>query len=116
MSRLFIACILAGLVALPSGAFAFNAENRHKVAPVDGAVFEVVGQPGSSPANFWCAAADYARDRLGARDNARVYLVAGRGAAQSEPGRTGVRFTLEPGAAGITPVRPQLSLSVDVIG
>jgi hypothetical protein len=108
--------VLAFLAIAPSAAFAYIAENRHSVAPVSGAVFEVVGEPGSGAQQYWCAAGEYARDRLGARSNARVYIVRGRGPAQSEPGATAVRFTIDPGAAGVTPISPRLSLSVDAIG
>ena len=107
--------ITACLALLPLGAQAYTAKNRLKVAPVDGAVFEVVARVGSGAREFWCAAADYAFAQ-GARSNARVYLVSGRQPSVTQPGKRAVRFTLDPQAAGITPLSPQLSLTVKVPG
>ena len=112
--RRLIALVTA-LAVLPLSAHAFTAQNRHKVADIGGGVFEVVGQPGSGARQFWCAAGDYAFSR-GAATNARVYLVEGRGPSVSQPGRTAVRFTTNPQAAGITPINPQLTLNVKAIG
>lgn len=107
----------AALIAtLPLGANAYTAKNRLSVAPVDGAVFEVVGNAGGTGArDFWCAAGEYAFSQ-GAASNTRIYLVSGRQPSVSEPGRTAVRFTLSPQAAGIAPISPQLVLSVNVPG
>ncbi len=107
--------LAAVLVFAPAALYAFTATNRLSVADVDSAVFEVVAVPGSGPRQFWCAAGQYALSK-GARSNARIYLVSGRQPSVSEPGRTAVRFTLNPDAAGITPVEPQLTLNVDVTG
>ena len=106
----------ATLIALlPLGAQAFTAKNRLTVAPVTSAVFEVVGQPGSGAAQFWCAAGEYALNQ-GARSNARIYVESGRQGSVTEPGKTAVRFTLSPDAAGVTPISPQLTLSTEAVG
>ena len=47
---------------------------------------------------MWCAAADYARDVLGARGTHRIYVARDRAPGQRGP----VRFTLDP--SGLTPV------------
>lgn len=108
--------LTACLAALPISAHAFTTNNSYGVAPVNEAVFEVVSRRGaSSPRGFWCAAGQYAFS-LGVRTNTRIYLVSGRQPSVTDPGRTAVRFTLAPEAAGITPINPQLSLSVDVPG
>lgn len=104
------------LALLPLSAQAFTAKNRHNVAAIDAAVFEVVGRPGSGARDFWCAAGEYAHRSLRARSNARIYLVSGRQNSASQPGRTAVRFTLSPEAAGITPISPQLVLNVTTPG
>lgn len=109
--------ILAALAAtmLPLGAHAFTAKNRLTVSQIDAAVFEVVGRPGSGAREIWCAAGDYARSQ-NVPSNTRIYLESGRQPAVSRPGRTAVRFTLSPEAAGVTPIPPQLVLNVDVPG
>lgn len=107
---------LAAITALlPLGAQAYTATNRLKVAPISDSVFEVVARGGTGARDFWCAAGDYAL-KQGARSNARIYLAGGRQPSVSEPGRTATRFTLSPDAAGITPIAPQLVLTVDVVG
>ncbi len=113
-----VAIALAALsIAAPAAAKEFKAVNKLTVGQITPAVFEVVSRPGKSGANnFWCGAADYARQRLGARGNARIYLVQPRGASTLSPGRSGVRFTLDPAAAGIEPIPPRTSLSVDHVG
>ncbi|MCE8009366.1 hypothetical protein [Aestuariivita sp.] len=114
MRRAF--AIAALIATLPFSAQAFTAENRLNVADIGGGVYEVVGRPGISGARqFWCAAGDYAFS-LGVPTNTRVYLVSGRQPSVTEPGRTAVRFTLDPRAAGITPLTPQLVLTVKVPG
>ena len=93
-----------------------SAINRFPVAQVDAATFEVIARGGRVGArDYWCAAGDYGLSQ-GIRSNTRVYLAVAEGPSVASPGRTAVRFTFDPQAAGITPVSPQLSLSVDVVG
>lgn len=117
MLRPFAIALAALSIAAPAAAKDFRAANKLTVAQITPAVFEVVSRPGKSGANnFWCGAADYARQRLGAPGNARIYLVQGRSPSTLSPGRAGVRFTLDPAAAGIEPIAPRTSLSVDHVG
>jgi hypothetical protein len=109
--------LVALSIAAPAAAKEFKAVNKLTVGQITPAVFEVVSRPGKSGANnFWCAAADYARKHLAAPGNARVYVAQARGASTLTPGRSGVRFTLDPAAAGIEPIAPRTSLSVDHVG
>lgn len=97
---LFIAA-LCSLVPLAGHAQVFRAENRVAVVGVaDG--FEVRGDGGLGARGVWCAAADYARDVLGAHGFARLYIAEGRapGLGQRDP----VRFTLDPTGLRPTPV------------
>ncbi|WP_050930256.1 hypothetical protein [Aestuariivita boseongensis] len=110
-----LAAFATAIAMLPLSAQAFTAKNRLTVAPVSNSVFEVVGLPGSGASHFWCAAGEYALAQ-GAASSARIYLASGRQPSVSRPGRTAVRFTLAPDAAGVTPLAPQLTLSVDVPG
>ncbi len=101
---------------LPFAANAYTAKNRLTVAPVENSAFEVVGRAGGTgPRDYWCAAGEYAFSQ-GARGNSRVYLVSGPQPSVSNPGRTAVRYTLTPEAAGVSPISPELVLSVDVPG
>lgn len=109
--------LVALSLAAPAAAQDFRAVNKLMVGQITPAVFEVVSRPGASGANnFWCGAADYARQRLGAPGNARIYVAQARGPSTLSPGRSGVRFTLDPAAAGIEPIAPRTSLSVDHVG
>lgn len=102
-------------LAWPAAGLAFVAENRLPVNSVSAAEFEVVARGGTGTKAYWCAAADFAESQ-GAKANTRLYVVEGPGPSASIPGRTAVRFTTDPNAAGVTPVTPQLVLSVDVVG
>jgi hypothetical protein len=116
-SKLGLALCAAMLGATPAVADRFRAENRFYVADLGGGVFEAIARGGSSAArDFWCAAGDYALKRLRAGGSTRVYLVSGIQPSVTEPGRKAVRFTLTPEAAGVAPITPPLSLSVDIPG
>ena len=108
--------LLAAMLAVPSQAFAFKALNRLTVNPAGGNQFEVIQRAGSSAADNWCAAADYALRVLGASSSQKVYLVAGRQAARTEGNRFGVTFSLSapPEAQNFT--SQPLTLSLRNIG
>lgn len=82
----------------PATAQTFRAENRVDVVAVAGG-FEVENGGGYGARGMWCAAADYARDVLGATGFQRIYVAQARrpGLGQRDP----VRFTLD--ADGLTP-------------
>ncbi|WP_299023964.1 hypothetical protein [uncultured Sulfitobacter sp.] len=83
------------LTTLPAVASAqsFRAVNDLSVVPLPGATFEVIEARGEGPRGIWCAAAEYAERRLGARD--RIYVAAARGPARSVAGRKSVVFTTD---------------------
>ncbi len=102
--------------ALWANTLIFGAINKFPVAQVDAATFEAIARGGIvSASDYWCAAGDYGVSQ-GLRSNARVYLAVPEGPSATQPGRKAVRFTFDPDAAGITPIEPQISLSVDAVG
>lgn len=101
----------AALLALPCTAMAFTAPNRLNVNPVDANVFEVIGKPGSSGPDYWCAAADYANRALRAPWAAKLYIARTRGPSVTSGRKSAVHFTLNPSAAGVTPASASLSLN-----
>lgn len=84
------------LLAAPAVAQSFRAENRVVVNPLPGGEFEVIESHGFGARGLWCAAADYAREVLGAAGTSRVYVRQARGPSVTKPGRKGVIFTLDP--------------------
>lgn len=82
--------VLACLLAAPLSAQTFRAENRVEVTPVSGG-FAVRDGAGFGARGMWCAAADYARDVLGARGTQRIYIAEERARGQRGP----VVFTLD---------------------
>lgn len=83
--------------AAPATAQTFRAENRVKVSG-DASRILVENGGGYGARGMWCAAADFARDVLGAAGTQRVYLAEARVRGQRSP----VAFTLDP--SGLTPV------------
>lgn len=82
------------------------------VNPLSATTFEVIEKGGVGPRGVWCAAADYAIRDLG-KQRGRIYIVAPRGPAQTEPGAKGVAFsTQDPGIAANT----GYSVTTDVAG
>ena len=100
--------LVLSVLALP--AQAYRALNWLQVNPVREGVFEVVGQPGSGPAQYWCAAGDFARQVLGVAANQRIYIARGRGPSETTNRRSAVQFSLTPPPGADT--TPGLSLSV----
>lgn len=94
MSRISIIAAVAIGLAMPATAQDFRAENRVKVRSGNGD-FMVLGDGGFGARGIWCAAADYARDRLGARGADRLFVKSPRTRGVGE--NSTVTFTLEPG-------------------
>lgn len=115
MRRLALIIALCPTLAW-ANTFLFGTESRFPVAQVDSATFEVIARGGRVNAGkYWCSAGLYGLS-LGVRSNTRIYLAVAEGPSVTAPGRKAVRFTLDPEAAGITPISPQLSLSVKAVG
>ena len=73
-----------GLTATTVSAQSFRAENRVIVTPQGDGLFAVETSSRYGARGAWCAAADYAMDRLGASSVARIY-VRGPKASNSAP-------------------------------
>ncbi len=99
-----IGAVALGLGALPASAF--TSWTGQRVYQLNEAVFEVVPRGRSRTNDYWCSAAEYARRALGAGWQDRVYIVRGYGPSQATGRRTAVQFTLNPEAAGVTPLPP----------
>ena len=98
MLRGILSALALVVMAAPVAAQVFQAENRVVVLPAEGG-FDVQSGGGFGARGMWCAAADYAREVLGARGGQELYVAVGRppGLGQRAP----VHFTLDP--AGLTP-------------
>lgn len=104
-----------GLVLLASTVQASNSRNRVDVFDIGSGTFEVILRRSGGAQAYWCGAGDHAF-KLGARSGSRVYLVSGPQPSVAQPGKTAVTFTISPEQAGVTPIAPQTSLSVNVPG
>ena len=113
MTQTVSRAMAVAVVLMPVGASAYRAINWLQVNPVSADVFEVVGEPGSGPAQYWCAAGDYARQVLGTVAVQRIYIVRGRGPSETTNRRSAVQFSLikPPGD-----YQPGYSLSVKNVG
>ncbi len=97
------ATIAAVMIAVTAPA-AFSGPRGTVSAPVNSVVFEV-GTRGSGMSDYlWCGAANYARRTLGADWKTDIYIVRGRGKGEVTNKGTAAQFTLDPGAAGVTPL------------
>ncbi|NOR30913.1 MAG: hypothetical protein GQ539_07445 [Sulfitobacter sp.] len=98
MKRSIAAVITATLFAGPLAAQGYPANGRLHFTPLENGV-RIEGRTGFGARGIWCAAADYARDQLGARCDQDIYVSEPRvrGFGQSNA----VSFTLDP--TGLTP-------------
>ena len=106
---------------LPQPAFSqssasFTGRNGIRVAPVDNTVFEVILRRSGGGAQYWCGAADYARRVLKVGWSSKIYIARGLGPSVTSNRRSAVHFTVDPGAAGVTPIPPSLSLNALKVG
>lgn len=115
----FLGMLMAGGVVIAADAAAakeFRGRQNTRVNPVNAAVFEVVARSSSRGADFWCGAADYARRVLGRGWSERVYVARSMGQSVTTNRRSAVQFTVDPGAAGITPGKSSLSINTFKVG
>ena len=103
--RPLILAALCAIFPMTASAQAFRAESRLIVVPLNAKDFEVIEDRGEGPRGIWCAAADFARSRLGAGGGDRLYIKSGRGPSLTAVGRKGVVFTLDPARLGVEPSR-----------
>ena len=111
MMKQKITATIAGVIAATTFAVStaeaqsFRAYNRVIVNPVSSTTFETIESVDNNNGarGLWCAAADYAINRLGASGTSRLYVQTPRGNSVTEPGRKGVVFGLST-PAGTPPV------------
>ncbi len=107
--------VFAALLGLtPEWAGAWRARNLHEVVPVSETVFEVVGRPGSGPAEYWCGAGDYVRHALSQSATQRVFIWRAIGPSTVRSGRKAVQFSMA--APDSVSVPPRYSLSMKAVG
>jgi len=116
--RVFAAVTVLALLPMlvPDVALAFSGRRGTRVEPVNNVVFEVVARGSGTGPDYWCGAADFARRALGAGWSDMIYIARGRGQSVTTGRRSSVQFTLDPAAAGITPIEPSLSLNALKVG
>ncbi|WP_298857676.1 hypothetical protein [uncultured Sulfitobacter sp.] len=91
MRPLLYAVVLAVATPIAAQAQTYRAVNDLDVVPLSRSTFEVIEARGKGPRGIWCAAADYAERRLGAKG--RIYIRDARGPSRSVVGRKSVVFT-----------------------
>lgn len=117
MARSITALLVgAAIAATPAFAQDFRSKKHIRVNPVNAAVFEVVGSGATRGHDYWCSAADYAIRALGADWSQRVYVARSLGPSATTNRVSAVQFTLDPSAAGISPIETNASLNTFVVG
>ena len=92
-----LALAVAACTAGPPRPGQYLARNDLQVVPLNDGTFEVIARPGTVGRGYFCAAADYARVRLGARASDRVVVRADR---------VGANFTVAHARALCPDLRP----------
>ncbi|PSL20015.1 hypothetical protein [Shimia abyssi] len=87
-------------VAIASEAVAFRTVNNQIVNPVNSVEIEVIGRPGNTKPDFWCAAADFFV-RRNAPWKTRIYVKTGIGQGVTQASPNAVVFTTDPAASGV---------------
>ncbi len=113
--RRLILVALCTILPVAAAAQAFRSESKLMVVPTGTSDFEVIEARSRGPRGIWCAAADYAKSRLGANDRSELYLKTPRGPSVTTRGRTGIGFTIDPGHLSAKP-NTGYSLSVSKVG
>lgn len=94
--------LAAFLAVIPTWGSAWWAINRLEVFPVSETVWEVVAGVGTSAADFWCGAGDFAQRVMGVPAAARIYIWKPIGPSVTRPGRKAVQFSMSPPAGADT--------------
>lgn len=97
--------LLCAFSFVAEAAQAFTSRRGVRVNPVNSVVFEAVPRGGTHGSAYWCAAGDYAQRELRAPWDAQIYVARGLGPSETTNRRSAVQFTLDPAAAGVTPVK-----------
>ncbi|WP_424986493.1 hypothetical protein [Microbulbifer sp. S227A] len=90
------AAAVACLAIVPTWGSAWWAFNRLEVFPVSETVWEVVAGVGTSAADYWCGAGDFAQRVLGVSATSRIYIWKPVGPSVNRPGKKAVQFSMSP--------------------
>lgn len=76
------------------------APNGYRTEPINSTDFEVIPRADQFADGYWCAAADFARRKLGAGWQQRIYVLRGYGPSVTTGRKTAVQFSLNQPADG----------------
>ncbi|WP_170475971.1 hypothetical protein [Ruegeria arenilitoris] len=91
----FFAYSIAAAIALTVPTAASSAPNGYRTEPMNSTDFEVIPRARQDVDGYWCAAADFARRKLGAGWQQRIYVLRGYGPSLTTGRRTAVQFSLK---------------------
>jgi hypothetical protein len=112
-----VAMVVLSIVGtIPTISDAFAGRRNTIVNPVSEVVFEVIVPRFEVSTDFWCGAADYSRRALGASWKTRIYVARTRGKSVTSNYPSAVHYTIDPKAAGVTPIETQMSLGSFKVG
>lgn len=86
------------------------APNGYRTEPMNSTDFEVIPRARQDVDGYWCAAADFARRKLGAGWQQRIYVLRGYGPSVTTGRRTAVQFSVKPPTGGV-PQQPSVVVS-----
>lgn len=90
------------------------APNGYRTEQINSTDFEVIPRAQQFTDGYWCAAADFARRKLGLGWQDRIYVLRGYGPSVTTGRRTAVQFTIKEPSE--TPVQPSFVLSSFAVG
>ncbi len=90
-----ILCAFAAMLMTSSAGVVDAAPNGYRTEPMSGTDFEVIPRTRQDTDGYWCAAADFARRKLGAGWQQQIYVLRGYGPSVTTGRRTAVQFTLK---------------------
>ncbi len=114
MKQMMITATLAAF-ALGIPATAEAAPNGYRTEPINGTDFEVIPRADQFTEGYWCAAADFARRKLGAGWQQPIYVLRGYGPSVTTGRRTAVQFSIKQ-PTGVTPQQSSIVTSSFVPG
>lgn len=103
MKKTAIAACAIALVATSATANNSMHHAGFDINPVNDVVYEAVSTGAHGGAAFWCAAGLFAESVLKVAPSTEIYVVRGAGASATTNRRSAAQFTVEAGAAGVTP-------------
>ncbi|MEO1107906.1 MAG: hypothetical protein AAFX90_08300 [Pseudomonadota bacterium] len=104
-----ILCALSVAATLGLAAETSAAPNGYRTEPINSTDFEVIPRAQQFTDGYWCAAADFARRKLGLGWQDRIYVLRGYGPSVTTGRKTAVQFTIKEPSE--TPVQPSFVLS-----